>query len=107
MSHQNVEDRRKHKRILLPEHQFLPCKGVDPKFEAQVTIIGTGGLFIRTRHTLTMGQTIKLKIEAPALSLEVHCTVRDSNEKGAGVEFQALDHPQQRALNNFLTSLRP
>jgi c-di-GMP-binding flagellar brake protein YcgR len=107
MSHQNIEDRRKHKRILLPEHQFLSCKGLAPKFEGQVSIIGTGGLFVRTRQSLTMGQTIRLKVEDPALSIEVECKVRDVSEKGVGVEFMPLDPPRQRTLQDFLHSLRP
>lgn len=107
MSQQNQIDRRKHKRILLPEHHFLPCRGLDPKFDGQVSIIGTGGLFVRTREPFEMGQTIKIRVEATALNFEVVCTVRDVSEKGAGVEFAPLDQPQQRVLNNFLSTLRP
>jgi len=107
MSFQNVEDRRKHKRILLPEHQFLVCKSLDPKFDGKVSVIGTGGLFVRTRHALTMGQTLHMRIEDPSLTFEVQCTVRDVNEKGVGVEFAALDQPQQRILQEFLRTLRP
>jgi c-di-GMP-binding flagellar brake protein YcgR len=107
MSHQNVEDRRKHTRILLPEHQFLHCKGINPKFEGQVSIIGAGGLFIRTNQSLSMGQTIRLKVEHPNLNLEAEAKVRDVNEKGVGIEFTDLDPPRQRTLQDFLRSLRP
>ena len=107
MSAQRAEDRRKHQRILLPEDQFLPCKGLDPKFEGKVSVIGTGGLFVRTRHAVNMGQTLRLRIEDPSLTFEVQCTVRDVNEKGAGVEFTPLDPPQQRILQEFLRTLRP
>jgi c-di-GMP-binding flagellar brake protein YcgR len=107
MSHQNVEDRRKHKRILLPEHQFLHCRGIDPKFEGQVSIIGAGGLFIRTNQSLSMGQTIRLKVEHPNLNLEVEAKVRDVSQNGVGVEFINADPPRQRTLQDFLHSLRP
>jgi c-di-GMP-binding flagellar brake protein YcgR len=107
MSHQNVEDRRKHKRILLPEHQFLHCRGINPKFEGQVSIIGAGGLFVRTNQSLSMGQTIRLKIEHPNLNLEVEAKVRDVTETGAGLEFNELNLPSQRTLQDFLRSLRP
>jgi len=107
MSHQNIEDRRKHKRILLPEHQFLTCQGLDPKFEGQVSVIGAGGLYVRTRHQLTMGQTIRLKVEDRNLTLEVEAKVRDVTETGAGVEFNELNPPSQRTLQDFLRSLRP
>jgi len=107
MSHQNVEDRRKHIRILLPEHQFLCCKGIDPKFEGQVSIIGTGGLFIRTNHPLAMGQSLYLRIEDPSLNLEIDCKVRDASQNGAGVEFINVDPPRQRTLQGFLRTLRP
>ena len=54
-----------------------------------------------------MGQTIRLKVEDPALSIEVECKVRDVSEKGVGVEFMPLDPPRQRTLQDFLHSLRP
>jgi c-di-GMP-binding flagellar brake protein YcgR len=107
MSFQNAEDRRKHRRILLPEHQFLSCKGLDPKFEGQVSVIGAGGLYVRTRHQLTMGQNVRLKVEHPNLILEVEAKVRDVTETGAGLEFNELDPPRQRTLQDFLRSLRP
>ncbi len=107
MTYNSSEDRRKHKRILLPEHQFLHCIGVDPKFEGEVSIIGSGGLFVRTKQSLTMGQTIHLKVEDPNLNLETEAKVRDVNEKGAGVEFTNLDAPRQRVLQDFLRTLRP
>ena len=107
MTYNSSEDRRKHKRILLPEHQFLHCIGVDPKFEGEVSIIGSGGLFVSTKQSLTMGQTIHLKVEDPNLNLETEAKVRDVNEKGAGVEFTNLDAPRQRALQDFLRTLRP
>ena len=107
MTPQPDEDRRKHQRILLPEDHLLVCKGLDPKFEGRVSVIGSGGLFVRTRQALTMGQIIRVRIEDPALTLEIQCTVRDVNEKGAGVEFHALAHPHQRILQQFLRTLRP
>ena len=107
MNYNAAEDRRKHKRILLPEHQFLKCKGTNPKFEGQVTVIGSGGLFVRTKQSLTMGQTIYLKVEDPNLTLEAEAKVRDVNEKGVGVEFANLDSPTQRKLQDFLRTLRP
>lgn len=107
MTQQIAEDRRKHQRILLPENHFLPCKSLAPKFEGIVSIIGTGGLFVRTNHALTMGQTLRLRIQDPSLKFEVQCTVRDVTEKGAGVEFAPLSLPKQRVLQNFLRTLRP
>jgi hypothetical protein len=107
MSHQSVEDRRKHIRILLPEHLFLSCKGLAPKFEGKVSVIGSGGLFVRTKQSLSMGQTIHLKVEDPNLNLEAEAKVRDVNEKGVGVEFTNLDPPRQRKLQDFLRTLRP
>ena len=107
MTYNSAEDRRKHNRILLPEHQFLHCKGVDPKFEGKVTVIGSGGLFVRTKQAMTMGQTIYLKVEDPNLNLEAEAKVRDVNEKGVGVEFANLDAPTQRKLQDFLRNIRP
>jgi c-di-GMP-binding flagellar brake protein YcgR len=107
MTYNSAEDRRKHKRILLPEHQFLHCTGIDPKFEGEVSIIGSGGLFVRTKQSLTMGQTIHLKVEDPNLNLETEAKVRDVSEKGAGVEFANLDAPTQRKLQDFLRNIRP
>jgi len=107
MTTSRAEDRRKHQRILLPEDQFLNCKGLDPKFDGKVTVIGTGGLFIRTKQSLSMGQKVRLKVEDPALNFEVQATVRDASEKGAGVEFDPLDNPHQRTLQAFLSKLRP
>jgi c-di-GMP-binding flagellar brake protein YcgR len=107
MSHKSVEDRRKHVRILLPEHQFLHCRGIDPKFEGKVSVIGSGGLFVRTKQSLSMGQTIHLKVDDPNLNLEAEASVRDVNEKGVGVEFTNLDPPRQRKLQDFLRTLMP
>ncbi|MFZ0636439.1 MAG: PilZ domain-containing protein [Candidatus Acidiferrales bacterium] len=101
------EDRRKQRRILLPEGRTLPCHGIEPSFDGVVSVIGMGGMFIRMRSAKTPGAVLRVRVEDSDLTFQVECTVRDAVESGVGVEFTKMAAEDEGKLKDLLHRLRP
>src|SRR5262249_34179177 len=83
---------RRHQRILVPPergiHALANCG--TPHFEGVVTVIGLGGMFIRTKGAVPCGGVFNVKLVHALGALETGCVVRDIAETGLGVEFATL-----------------
>lgn len=98
---------RRHQRILVPEGHRIRCQGVDPKVEGIVTVIGLGGMFIRTRNSQPYGAVLNLRLQDELSAFDAQCAVRNVAENGLGVEFTSLSPADEQKLKNLLRQLRP
>lgn len=96
-------ERRRHRRILLPEEDLLSCEAVGQPMNGQVSILGPGGMFIRTRHAPPAGSTIAVRVSSDEESFEAECVVRDVTPGGIGVEFTSADGPHSATVKKILT----
>ena len=101
------EDRRRYERIVLSENRLLPCQGISRPLVGQVSVLGTGGMYIRTTNTYPLGTEIELRIQADAEVLDAPCVVRDVTPGGLGVEFTWLRGPLEEKLQKILARLKP
>ena len=101
-------DLRRHQRILLPPGHLMRVhsNGADGRFEGLVTVIGLGGMFIRTSKARPAGRVLKLVLEDPAATFESECTVRSVAENGVGVEITAITSENERRLRALLLRLK-
>src|ERR1700722_12901743 len=100
-------DLRKFQRILLPEGRAIQCHGTEPKFEAVISVIGLGGMFIRYPHIGPLGTRLRVRVEDTVVTFRAECTVRDVADTGVGVEFTKLASEDERKLKDLLHRLRP
>lgn len=77
-----------------------------PKLDGVVTVIGLGGMFIRTSKTQPFGTVLKLKVDDPAASFEAEFTVRSVAENGIGVEITKISPENEQRLRALLTRLK-
>ena len=75
-------------------------------FEGVVTVIGLGGMFIRTSKAQPPGTTLWLTLEDPVVTFESECTVRHVAENGVGVEITAITPENERRLRALLLRLK-
>jgi len=101
------KERRHHDRIVIPEDKLLPCEGISRPLSGQISVLGTGGMYIRTRNTYPLGTELELRIRANAETLEAPCVVRDITPGGLGVEFTWLRGSLERKLKNILVKFNP
>ena len=100
---------RRHQRILVPPERGLHAlaNGGAPHLEGVVTVIGLGGMFIRTSRAVPCGAMLNVKITHAFGALETNCIVRDVAETGLGVEFAALTPENESRLRDLLSYLKP
>jgi c-di-GMP-binding flagellar brake protein YcgR len=98
---------RRHQRILVPDGHPIRCQGAEPKVEGIVTVIGLGGMFIRTRNSQPYGAVLNLRIQNKFSLFDAQCTVRNVAENGLGVEFTSLSPTDEQKLKGLLQQLRP
>jgi hypothetical protein len=98
---------RRHQRILVPEGHLLRCRGAEPNVEGIVTVIGLGGMFIRTRNSQPYGAVLNLRIQNEFSVFDAQCTVRNVADNGLGVEFTSLSSTDEQKLKGLLRQLRP
>jgi hypothetical protein len=101
-------DLRRHQRILVPPgHTMLVHgNGGGPPFEGTVTVIGLGGMFIRTAKTRPPGAVIKLMLEDPVAGFDSECTVRHVTDNGVGVEITKISPENEQRLRFLLIQLK-
>jgi PilZ domain-containing protein len=100
-------DIRKHERILVPGAAQIQAisNGNGPRLEGVVTVIGLGGMFIRTKTSCPAGSVLNIVLTSPLLSFESECTVRHADTHGIGVELTLTPENEQK-LKALLTQLR-
>jgi PilZ domain len=101
-------DRRRHQRILVPEAVKIRVQGREANGEIAglATVIGLGGVFVRTNGVAEPGIVAKLVLFGPSISFECEGTVRYVAETGLGVEFTRIDPQDEEKLKALLLRLK-
>lgn len=102
------KDRRRYQRILVPPGHAILARAFKNgrRFDGLVTVIGLGGMFIRTRENLSPGTILQVSLTDPIVSFDSECAVRDSSETGMGLEILSIEPSAQQKLQFLLTQLR-
>ena len=101
-------DLRRHQRILVPAgyNMRATANGGGARLEGTVSVIGLGGMFIRTKNTYSFGTVLHLQLDDPSDSFEAKCTVRHVAENGVGVEITEISDANEQRLRNLLLRLK-
>ncbi len=99
-------DNRLYDRLYLSESQYMKCEGLGFAFEARITVIGLGGLYLLTEKSYPMGTVLPLRIRAGSEIVEADGIVRDVEPDGFGVEFVKLRGANEDALKRIMDGLR-
>jgi hypothetical protein len=99
---------RRHERVLVPDAVDTHVTGNEgtAPLEGVATVIGIGGMFVRTKAARPCGTVLSLVLTARAISIAAEGTVRNVAENGIGVEFTALTPENEQELKKFLLQLR-
>jgi len=102
------KDRRRYQRILVPTGHAILARGVNKghRFEGIVSVIGLGGMFIRTRESFAPGTILQISLTDPITSFDSECAVRDSTETGIGLEITSIEPVAQQKLQFLLRQLK-
>jgi PilZ domain len=102
-------DMRCHRRFRLPVGLEIRVASYDgePRVEGVATVIGLGGMFVRSKAPLPPGSLLTLEMSFPLASFHAQCSVRHANDSGMGVEFTSLTPENQKTLDAFLFELQP
>ena len=101
------EDRRRHDRILIPEDKLLSCEGVSRPLKGKISVLGTGGMYIRTTDAYPAGTELELRIRNDGETLETPCVVRDVAPGGLGVEFTWVRSSVEEKLKKLMARIKP
>jgi PilZ domain len=101
-------DLRRHQRVLVPTGHTMRIhgNGAGPKFEGTVTVIGLGGMFIRTQETQPPGTVLTLRLDDTVATFECECTVRHVTGNGMGVEITKISPQDEQRLRFLLIRLK-
>lgn len=102
------EDPRRHERILVPEACQIRVKGNGngPQLEGTVSVIGLGGMFVRTKIPPPSGSTLHVVLTGANVSLESECKVVHVKPNGTGVELTGLTPENEAKLKALLLELK-
>jgi len=100
-------ERRQHERVLIPEDKLLDCEGISRPLTGKISVLGTGGMYIRTRDTYPPGTELELRIRAEPEALEAAGVVRDVVPGGMGVEFTWIRGPLEEKLKRIMARIKP
>lgn len=103
-----LRDMRRHQRILVPGAVEIrvASKGDEPRVDGVATVIGLGGMFVRTKTPQPPGSILQLTLVCPLVSIESECTVRHITEGGMGIEFTGMTPENEEKLKSLLLQLR-
>lgn len=103
-----LNEMRRHQRILVPGAVEIRAvgNGDGPRVEGVVTVIGLGGMFVRTQILRPPGSVLHLTLVCPLVSIESECTVRRVAENGMGIEFTGMTPEEEEKLKQLLHQLR-
>jgi PilZ domain len=101
-------DLRRHERILVPAGVELRAtmNGEHPKLGGTATVIGLGGMFLRTHAAPEPGSVMKLTLKCPLVSFQSECAVRHVTPNGLGIEFISLTPENEASLRKLLVQLK-
>lgn len=100
------KDLRQHQRLLVPEGRRMAVEVAGLEFGGTVTVIGLGGMFIRTRNSQQLGSAFHVQLVDAFISLDAECTVRSLSERGMGVEFTGISPENEQKLKMLLAHLK-
>jgi hypothetical protein len=101
-----ITDNRLYDRIYLPDEKSIPCEGLGFAFEGQISVVGLGGMYVRTGKSYPIGTVLPLRFSAGAEVVEADCIVRDVEPEGIGLEFVKLRGPNEDSLKRILNAFR-
>ena len=99
-------DNRLYDRLYLTESKYLKCEGVGFAFEARISVVGLGGIFMLTDKSYPMGTVLPLRILGGTEVVEADGIVRDVEADGFGVEWVKLRGNNEDTLKRILDRLR-
>jgi c-di-GMP-binding flagellar brake protein YcgR len=102
------KDMRRHQRVLVPGAVEIRVagNGEGTRVDGVATVIGLGGMFVRTKMPPPLGSVLRLTLACPLISIESECTVRHITENGMGIEFTGMTPENEEKLKIFLHQLR-
>src|SRR5713101_2550403 len=100
------KDYRRFRRSGLPEAKWLDCRGVGCELEGRISVVGPGGVFIRTGAPYPVGRALGLRIVYREKVFELVAVVRSREIGGLGVEFMPMDEQLAARWNDLLAGLK-
>ena len=94
--------KRYYERFRLPEQNEIPCEGVNVSLQGYVSVIGLGGLFVRTNEGYEFGKRMTLRIHCEDGTVEAKAVVRYAAPGGLGFEFVELRGEYEENLRKAL-----
>lgn len=98
---------RRHERLLIPDGRNVQVQCARPALSGLVSVIGLGGMFIRTQDSQPYGAVLPMKLADPLVTFEAECTVRNVAENGLGVEITGITAENEQKLKTLLLHLKP
>ena len=94
--------------VVFVEPSFPPTQRhfVRALSDVGATVIGLGGMFVRSKTPPPPGSVIKLVFVCTSVSIESECTVRHITDNGMGIEFTGITPDNEEKLKNLLHQLR-
>lgn len=96
--------KRHYERVRLPEDRMLSCELVGREEVGLISVLGLGGMFIRTHETFPIGTTLEVRLSGDGQIIETQCVVRDVAPGGMGVEFTRLRGTHEDNLKKVLAA---
>jgi hypothetical protein len=90
----------------VPDEVHIAARAKRPAIRGVVTVIGQGGLFIRTRSSQTHGTVLHLELTEPFGKIELDGTVRNLAENGLGLEITSITAANEQKLRDLLLRLK-
>lgn len=84
----------------------IRANGEGPRFEGNVTVIGLGGMFIRTQNIEPAGAVRELMLEDAEATFQCECTIRHVAQNGVGVEITKIAPEDEQQLRTLLLRLK-
>lgn len=101
------QDERRYRRKILDQPEWLECQGVGCDLQGQISVVGSGGVFIRTPQLFPVGSALGLRIRKGTGWLEAVCVVRSNEPSGMGVEFMPPRAPLVAHFNELIGQSKP
>jgi hypothetical protein len=94
------KERRCYQRLLvLSGHAILARMYRNGKrFQGVVSVIGLGGMIIRSRESFSAGTVLQVSFTDPIVSFDSERLVRDCRERGIGLEILSTGPAAQKRL---------
>ena len=97
---------RHYERVRVPEDKLIPCEGVGRPLRGHVSVVGLGGLYIRTRESYPVGTVFDVRLGEGEAVAEASCVVRSVDPGGLGVEFVKLRGKHEETLKKIIARLK-